>query len=111
MQIKKILLGIFIIFIPVIFSSCCSCKKIGLEENFIKGYITVVGNEPFAKLAIKTDNDKLFILECDNELEKELYKQQGNYFYIQFSETKTVMDMPVIKVINAIPIRKKEHSK
>lgn len=106
MTIKKILLTIFILLSPLIFSSCCPCQKMSTDKNIVNGYITVVGNEPFAKLAIKTDDDKIFILDCDNELEKELYKQQGNYFSVQFSESRIVMDVPVIKVVKAIQIRK-----
>ncbi|MEG8946047.1 hypothetical protein [Rosettibacter firmus] len=110
---KKILGAVTIATVALIVSSCCSCKKIGGEDNVVNGYITVVGNEPFAKLAIKTIEDKIFILECDEELEKELLKQQGNYYSIKFSESKIEMDIPVLKVISAIQIEreKKDESK
>lgn len=110
---QKLLGIIIIVILAMTISSCCSCKKIGGEDNIINGYIIVVGNEPFAKLAIKTDEDKIFILECNDELEKELLKQQGNYYSIKFGERKIEMDIPVLKVISAIQIEreKKEESK
>ncbi|MEJ5351021.1 MAG: hypothetical protein WHS65_05455 [Melioribacteraceae bacterium] len=106
MKLKNILLIIVFGTLPLIISSCCGCKKIAAEEKIVKGYITVVGNEPFAKLALKTDEDKIYILKCSKELEEELYKQQGNYYTVEFDESRIEMDVPVINVIKAIPLEK-----
>lgn len=106
MKLSKIILVVLSIFSSLIVSSCCSCKNVATDKNVVKGYITVVGNEPFAKLAIKTDDDKIYILSCNKELENELYKQQGNYYSITFKESKIEMDIPVITVETAAPINK-----
>lgn len=107
MNINKIIIIAASIILSFSISSCSSCRK-ATGENIVKGYITVVGNEPFAKLAIKTDDDKVYILNCDKELEKELYKQQGNYYSVSYKESKIEMEVPVITVEKAIPIEKEK---
>ena len=96
----KLLFGIVIIALVV--SACCNCGS--GEENIVKGIITVVGNEPFTKLAIRLDNNKAYILECKKDIEKELLKQQGNYYAIQFSSSRVEEGVPILKVEVATPL-------
>jgi len=108
MKLKNILLITAFGILPLIISSCCGCKKISAEEKIVKGYITVVGNEPFSKLAVKTNDDKVYILKCNKEMEDFLYRQQGNYYLIYFSDSKIEMDIPVITVEKAMPVEKEK---
>ncbi len=103
-NLKLILFAVLIL--ELIILSGCSSNKMNMDKNTIKGYITVVRNEPFARLAIKTSDNKVYILECDNNLEKELYNQQGNYFINKYSERKIEMNITVIKVEEAIKLEK-----
>lgn len=102
MSNKKLLLIPF--FLAAIFiTACCSCGS--GEENIVKGVITVIGNEPFAKLAVKVDDSKAYVLECDKELETELMKNQGYEYSIQFSKSRVENGIPVLVVEKAIPLK------
>ena len=88
------------------FSGCsCNCGKIS-SENFVKGVITVVGNEPFTKLAIKTDDDKIYVLQCEKELHDDLWKKQGSVYYILYESLKKELGDSVITVEKAVPATK-----
>ena len=101
--IKKLSL-LFILLISIGFTACCSCGD--GEENIVKGIINVVGNEPFTRLAIIQLNEKVFLLDCNEELKKELWKQQGNYYAVQFSKTRVEQGTTVLVVEKAIPLYK-----
>jgi len=107
---KKILLLILttiIIAAVVSFSGCsCNCGKNSSEQNFVKGYITVVGNEPFTKLAVMTNDNKVFLLQCSKELKDQLWKQQGSFYYILYVDLRKEEGDTAIVVEKAIPFTK-----
>ncbi len=86
--------------------AACSYKygDAGSQSNAVKGFIVVVGNEPFTKLAIKLDNGKNYLLDCSEELKKELWKQQGNYYTVQFSKSRMEGGVPVLVVEKVTPL-------
>ena len=53
-------------------------------ERTLIGFITVVGNDPFTKLALRTDNEEIYILKCDKITEAELWKMQGTKVVIYY---------------------------
>lgn len=93
-----LLLGIFI-------AGCCNCGSVA-EKNSVKGTIVIVGNEPFTKLALRMDNDKIVILDCPADLKKELWKAQGSYYSVLYSDVKVDEGTAVLKVEKAISINK-----
>lgn len=105
MKISKIITIIILLLIVTFYSSGCSCNC-GKDGNTVKGYITVVGNEPFTKLAVETDEGKVFLLQCSKELESVLYKDQGNYYYITYGDSRNENGSTVIIVEKVIPIKK-----
>ena len=100
-RIKKFSL-LFFIFISIGITACCSCG--GEKDNIVKGFITIIGNEPFSKLGIKLENNKNYLLECSDELKKELWNRQGFYYAVEFSESKIENGVPVLVVKKAIPL-------
>ncbi|MCX6170496.1 MAG: hypothetical protein NTX65_14215 [Ignavibacteriales bacterium] len=89
------------------FTGCsCNCGNNGNDESFVKGYITVVGNEPFTKLAVKTDDDMIYILQCSKELKEELWKKQGSFYYIIYSSLQKEEGDSTITVEKIIPLTK-----
>lgn len=104
----QIILPLFLIVASFILYTACSCKcsKAGDKENTIKGYITVVDNEPFTKLAINTDDNKIYLLQCSKELSDQLWKQQGTYFYVTYSELKELEGIKTLVVEKVIPLTK-----
>ena len=101
----RIILPLFLIVTAFALYTACSCNCGSMmEENTVKGYITIVGNEPFTKLALKTDDDKIFILQVSNELKNELLKKQGNYYYIKYGDLRKENGISTIVVEKIIPI-------
>ena len=93
-----------ILLISIGFTACCSCGD--GEENMVKGIINLVGDEPRPRLAIIQLDEKVFFLDCNEELKKELWSHQGYYYAIQFSKTRVEQGTPVLVVEKAIPLYK-----
>ncbi len=104
MTLRKMIL-VFIISITALINNACSCCCGKSEENTIKGFISVIGNDPFTKLAIKTDEGKFIILKSSKEMNEELNKKQGSYYLIHFSKKITDENNDVVIVEKAIPIK------
>jgi len=100
---KKLFLIVFIISAFYLISCCSSSAQ---EGNTVKGAIAVVGNEPFTRLAIIVDDSKVYVLDCSEELKKELLKKQGRQYAIQFSESRKELGSEVITVEKAVPLDK-----
>ena len=105
---RKILFLIAFLIGSIYLAACCSCGKAASKENTIQGYITVVGNEPFTKLAIMGDDGKTYILKCSKELEKELWKKQGNFYLIQYGDSREEEGNTVYIVEKVVPIIKEK---
>jgi len=52
---------------------------------FMIGKIEVIGNEPFTKLALRTDATHLFLLRASKDLEKELSANQQRVLKVFYS--------------------------
>ena len=109
MIFKKIFLFIVFLFGVTYFAACsCNCGESVFIGNFVEGYIAAVGNDPFMRLAIKTDDGEIYILQCSKELENELSKKQGNYYLITFGNMREKDGLKVLIVNKAIPIETKK---
>lgn len=106
MKIKRFIPFALILISVIAVNACCSCKNAVADGGKVKGYITVVGNEPFSKLAIKTDDDKVYILKCKPETERELWKKQGDYYLVTFTKTEKDTRAPVLIVEEITPLNK-----
>ncbi|MHB9041872.1 MAG: hypothetical protein ACYC4T_14560 [Melioribacteraceae bacterium] len=106
-NLREFILASVIIAAVVSFAGCsCNCGKKSSEQNYVKGYITVVGNEPFTKLAVKTGDDKIYILQCSKELKDQLWKQQGSFYYILYGDLHKEEGDTAIVVEKVIPVTK-----
>ncbi|MCL6100541.1 MAG: hypothetical protein M1391_18440 [Bacteroidetes bacterium] len=112
MIFRKIFLSIVFLFSVTYFAACsCNCGDSDSQSNSVKGYIAVVGNEPFTKLAIQTDDNKTYILQCSKELHDELWKQQGRFYVIQYGDMRKEEGMDVLVVEKVIPVKKENKTK
>jgi hypothetical protein len=104
MRIRKLIIAIVPLILVFTVNACnCGCGK--TESNTVKGMITVIGNEPFTKLAIKTDDGKYFVLKSSRDLSEELNKNQGSFYIIQYGEKMTEESNEVLVVEKAIPLK------
>jgi len=107
MNLNRFLITKFCVVAAISFfiCGCCSkCSQSSEEDKFAEGYITVVGNEPFAKLALKTDTDQIFLLQLSAELEKKLWGKQGFYYHIAYSDLITNEGVTTIIVKKVSPL-------
>ena len=108
MKFSKTILILPSLLLMISFSMCCNCGKNLDETNTVKGFITVIGNEPFTRLAIRADDNKTYILQVSKELKDELWKKQGSYYYIKYGDIKEVEGVSTLVVEKVIPIIKEE---
>ena len=78
------------------------------DSNTVEGVITVIGNEPFTRLAVRTDDNKIYILQVSKELKDELWKKQGNFYYIKYGELRKEEGVSTLVVEKVIPIVDKQ---
>ena len=94
----KFIMSIFLcFFISVVMLSCSASKK-NTKENTVTGQIQMVGNMPFAKLAVR-NNKELYILDCSGAVKNSAYNNQGKTAKFFFSSISTNnLNEKVIKV-------------
>jgi hypothetical protein len=93
---------IFIIFIfSLLFFTCSGSDNKNDEKSIIIGKIFVVGNEPFTKLGLQVDKEKMYILDCTKELEEKLLQRQGMIVKVHFVKMEKTPEGFLIKVLNA----------
>lgn len=103
---QKIVLTFLLLALTVLTYGCCNCGKNIAEGSAVAGKIIIIGNESFTKLAIQTDDEKVYVLECSEELKKELWNKQGDFYLINFSDLKVVEERDVLVVEKVMPIKK-----
>ncbi len=106
MKFKKIVTVMALSLIMMGLNACSTCKNTFSEKGKIKGSIVVIGNEPFSKLAIKTDDDNVYILKCKPDVERKLWKKQGDYYLVTFSKTEKDFRALVLIVDEIVPLNK-----
>lgn len=105
---STITMSVLIFLVSLIISGCCNCGKTDMEKNSLQGIITIVGHEPEAKLALRVDDNTVYLLKCSKELRDELWKEQGNLYYIKYSELIDDRDVKSAVIEKVIPLKKFE---
>jgi hypothetical protein len=91
----------------VLISACsCGCGGGSIANNSVRGSIVVISNPPFSNIAVKTDDDKIYLLDCSKELENQLWKEQGNFFYIKYTDIREENGQTIIVVEKVLPLKK-----
>lgn len=92
----RFLLIVILFFIGII---GCSAEKVSqAKSNKISGMSAVVGNEPFARIALIVYPHKVYLINGPQEIKQKLIDHQGMYFNIKYSE---IRDSANVHVINA----------
>lgn len=111
---RRVTALVFAFLIVSLFNACSTTKdaagytdkdgKSGIQT--LKGKIIVIGNEPFTKLALQLDNEKVYLLKCKDELAKKLWRNQGVIYSVEYSKDGIDGDLPFLVVEDAIPVTK-----
>ena len=91
----------FIVLLTTISISIIGCVGNCTTNNKLSGTLYVAGNEPFTYLALKSDDDKFYKLECDDTLKKELWSMQGKIVNLQYGDIKKT-DVEYVVTISKI---------
>ncbi|HEX2866628.1 MAG TPA: hypothetical protein VHO03_06280 [Ignavibacteriales bacterium] len=84
------------------FVSCSSSKDSAQGEvKTLKGRVFVVGNSPFTHMALQTDSTTVYLLDCSQEIQKQLSEHQGNLAEISYKGTVQTPEGKALKVIGA----------
>lgn len=69
---------IVVYFLSLCFFLSCSASQHALKpsQTFV-GQIYMIGNEPFARLALKLADGQTYVLDCNSEMETTLLQLQG----------------------------------
>ena len=80
---KYFVIGITFILILIFGIGCAGACK---SDNTISGTVFVSGNEPFTYLALKSEADKYYKIECSDSLKKELWSMQTKIVKLKYSD-------------------------
>ncbi len=98
---NRCLLAALLILVAVASDGCSSSKTTFDTPQKITGEITVIGNEPFTKLAVRVENGKTFLINGSEEIRKLLLSHQGNIaeiFYTEIENKDSVDEIEVTKI-------------
>ena len=65
-----------------------------------------MGNSPFVNLAIRTDDNNIYVLQTSKELKEELWKKQGAYYFVKFEDILEEDGLTKLIVEKVIPLVK-----
>ena len=83
-------------------NGCIPSKQAESHLKEITGLSTIVGNEPFSRSAILTDQNDIYLIDGSAEVKTLLYENQGKYFIITYNNLRDSSDLQIINVISAI---------
>ena len=79
---------ILIILLTTIAISLIGCAWNCSANNNLSGTLYVSGNEPFTHLALHSNDDNYYKIECSDSLKKELWQLQGKIIELDIEELK-----------------------
>lgn len=82
--------------------SLTGCTGSNTSEKIVTGTIYISGNEPFTYLALKSDDDKYYKLDYNDELKKELWTMQGQVVKLEYSDIIDTEQGQVAKIIKIL---------
>ena len=102
-MIDRWLYSVGLCVIVVFVSLNCSSK--GEEGTHrMAGTVQMVGNEPFARLALQTDDGQSYYLQCDSMTTQTLRQNQGKRFTVVYRAIEDLPDGKQMTVLKADPV-------
>ncbi len=85
----------------LLIAGCASSQTMFDPPRKAVGQIMVVGNEPFARLAVRVSRDRLYLVSCSGEVERLLLSHQGKIAELAYNrvrETRFGKEIYVVSV-------------
>ena len=79
--------------------SCSSSRIVFEVPQKVVGEIIVVGNEPFTRLAVRTEDGESYLINCDDEIRASLLSHQGKIVEIFYNEIQKKSSGEEIKAV------------
>lgn len=95
-KILVISIGVFL----VVFG-CSSDKETQSGHKEIKGVSTMVGNEPFSRIAIIVSPHNVYVINGSTEIKQNLIGHQGMYFNVKYTQIKDSANVHIIDAYEA----------
>ncbi len=87
--------------LPLLLSCSSPQGSTSDQAKTIVGRIQVIGNEPFAHLAVEAEKGETYVLQCDSLTMHRLVAGQGQLARIHFTSIENVPEGKAIKVVEA----------
>jgi len=85
----------------VLLSGCASSQSTLVPPQTLTGQILVVGNEPFTRLAVSVEHEKVYLIQCDESTRQILMSHQGKIAILTYSEIYETKSGEEINVLRA----------
>lgn len=74
---NKFLIGILLPYIAVSLTGCSASGEVLVKPQKLTGIVMTVGNDPFVKLALRTEDGKVYIISGGRQIVRSLSSYQG----------------------------------
>jgi hypothetical protein len=94
------------LFIAIVILVCgCGSSQGSFDPpRTLIGQIMVVGNEPFARLAVQVGHEKVYLITCDETMSKFLLSNQGRIAKLVYSEIRETNRGDEVRVVQGLII-------
>jgi hypothetical protein len=92
---------LFAFLIAVFSFSCRAAQRSSTPSQTFVGKVYLIGNMPFAKLALKIGQEQTYVLDCPKEVENTLVQHQGQTVKILARPGERTPEGNSLKVISA----------
>jgi hypothetical protein len=82
-------------------SGCATSRGTFDPPRTMSGQIMVVGNEPFTRLAVQVEHEKVYLIHCNDSTKKLLMSHQGRIAQLVYSEIRETNRGEELEVLSA----------
>jgi len=87
---------------------CSTGTDMGREPSVLTGRIQMIGNDPFAVLAVESREGDVFVLRCEEDLARYLQENQGRTFRLTCTPGDLTPQGRSLRVIRAEALPREE---
>jgi len=98
----KTVLPAFLVLVTALIVSCAAHpQQTEASKNVLSGTVSVIGNDPFTRVALATSDSTMVVLQCSNSDDKQLRENQGKTARVTYDGAVTTSlgrEVHVVKV-------------